>query len=84
LLIGAGAYFTRAEIGNVGKDSIQFGYFGGGGLNFNLGRSYFIGAEAKYLVLKIPYLYVNPLGTTSESTLNIDGIIVTGNLGFRW
>jgi opacity protein-like surface antigen len=86
LLAGLGAYFTRSEIGNLGKESIEFGYFGGGGLNFNLGKSYFIGAEARYLVLKIPVVYVNPLatGTTYQTTVNIDGVTVMGQFGFRW
>ena len=84
LLGGVGGYFTRAEIGNLGKDSIEFGYFGGGGLNFNLGKSYFIGAEAKYLVVKIPIVYVTPYGTHSESTIDLNGVTVTGNLGYRW
>ena len=84
LLAGLGGYFTRTEIGTLGKESIEFGYFGGGGLNFNLGKSYFIGAEAKYLVLKMPIVQVNPLGTTSESTINLNGVMVTGNFGIRW
>jgi opacity protein-like surface antigen len=87
LLAGVGAYFTRAEVGNLGRDSIQFGYFGGGGLNFNLGKSYFIGAEARYLVLKIPIFtpVPTPYGTTTyESSINFDGVMVTGNIGFRW
>ena len=84
LMAGVGSYWTRAEIGSVGKDSVEFGYFGGGGLNFNLGKSYFIGAEAKYLVLKIPTVQVNPLGTTTESSININGVTVTGNFGFRF
>jgi hypothetical protein len=84
LLAGVGAYFTRAEVGNLGRDAIQFGYFGGGGLNFNLGKSYFIGAEAKYLVVKIPIYYVSPYGTTSASSIDLDGVTVTGNIGYRW
>ena len=84
LLAGVGGYFTRSEIGNLGKDSVEFGYFGGGGLNFNLGKSYFIGAEARYLVLKIPALYVNPLGTVSETSINVDGVTVMGQFGFRF
>ncbi len=83
LTVGMGAYFTRAEIGNLGKDSTQFGYFGGGGLNFNLGKNLFIGAEARYLVLKIPVVYVTPFATYSQSDINIDGATVTGNIGFR-
>jgi opacity protein-like surface antigen len=84
LLAGLGAYFTRSEIGGLGKDSIEFGYFGGGGLNFNLGKSYFIGAEARYLVLKIPTVQVNPLGTTTQTSINIDGVTVMGQFGFRF
>ena len=84
LLAGGGAYFTRAEIGNVGRDSVQFGYFGGGGLNFNLGKTYFVGIEAKYLVLKIPIAVATPFGTNSESTINFDGAMVTGDFGIRW
>jgi len=84
LLAGIGAYFARSEIGGLGKDSIDFGYFGGGGLNFNLGKSFFIGAEARYLVVKIPYLVVTPYGTTSESNINLDGVIVTGQFGYRF
>ena len=84
LLGGFGAYFTRSDVGNQGRNAIQFGYFGGGGLNFNLGKSYFIGAEAKYLVLKIPIAYLTPSGTYSESSINFDGVMVTGNLGVRW
>ena len=84
LLGGIGVYFSRAEVGSVGKDSEQFGYFGGGGLNLNLGKSFFIGAEARYLVLEIPILYVNPLGTTVQSNIHLDGVIATGNLGYRF
>ena len=88
LLAGGGAYFTRAEVGGIGRDSVQFGYFGGGGLNFNLGRTYFLGLEAKYLVLKIPIAQpvATPAGTTTvyNSTINFEGVIVTGNFGVRW
>jgi opacity protein-like surface antigen len=84
LLAGVGGYFTRAEVGNLGKDSIEFGYFGGGGLNFNLGKSFFVGAEARYLVLKIPIVYVTPYGTSSESNIDLNGVMVTCNFGFRF
>jgi outer membrane protein W len=84
LLAGVGGYFTRSEIGGLGKESIEFGYFGGGGLNFNVGKSYFIGAEAKYLVLKIPTVYVTPSGTATQSSINIDGVTVMGQFGVRF
>ncbi len=83
LMGGLGGYSVWAKAGNLEKNSIQVGFFGGGGVNFNLGDSFFIGVEAQYLFLQASQPTVTPF-SASETNVNLDGLMVTGNLGFRF
>jgi outer membrane protein W len=84
LAVGLGAYYVKTKAGNLEETSSRAGFFGGGGINLNLGETFFIGAEARYLVLSAPTYYVTPYQTYSTTNINLDGVIVTGNLGFRF
>lgn len=83
LLGGVGGYSVWAKAGNLETNSIRAGAFAGGGIKFNLGDSFFIGVETQYLFLQAPSPSVNPL-VASESNVNLDGWMVTGNFGFRF
>jgi outer membrane protein W len=85
LAVGLGGYYVNTKAGRFEETSTRAGFFGGGGINFNLGKTFFIGAEARYLVLDAPtYYYVPPSGTYATTDIDLDGVIVTGNLGFRF
>ena len=84
LTVGVGGYYVKAKAGNREETSTRAGFFGGGGVNLNLGESFFIGVEARYLVLSAPAPAANPYSTSATTDTNLDGIIVTGNLGFRF
>jgi opacity protein-like surface antigen len=88
---GLGGYYVMAKAGNYEVDTSRVGFFGGVGVNFNLGNSVFVGVEARYLVLQAssPYYYSSPYHGggyyySGNSDVNLDGVIVTGNLGFRF
>jgi hypothetical protein len=53
-------------------------------VNFNLGKTAFLGAEARYLALHGRAPVATPYSGSSTATLYLDGVIVTGNLGFRF
>ena len=75
LEVGLGGYSVKAEVGPVDKTTIRAGVFGGGGVNISLGKTFFIGVEARYLALSAP---------SGEVNVDLNGVIVTGNLGFRF
>ncbi len=56
-------------------NSTAFGVNVGGGINFNIGRNFFVGGECKYVWLD-PSLY----GTN----VNLGGVQITGDFGFRF
>jgi len=84
LAVGLGGYYVKTRAGNLENTSSRAGFFGGAGINLNLGENFFIGAEARYLVLSAPTYYVTPYSTYATTNIDLDGIIVTGNLGFRF
>jgi opacity protein-like surface antigen len=84
LAVGVGGYSIKSEVGNLEKTSIRAGFFGGGGVNLNLSKAFFIGAEARYLVLSAPSPVATPYSTSAERYLDLNGVIVTGNVGFRF
>ena len=67
---GAGVYFCNTEFGVIDDNSTEFGFHGGGGVNFNFGR-FQVGAEARYLWLE-------------ANDLNVDGLLVMGKIGSRF
>ena len=84
LAVGVGGYRVKSEVGQLEKETYQAGFFGGGGVNFNLSKTFFIGAEAKYLVLNAPTLVATPNSTSVTTNIDLNGFIVTGNVGFRF
>jgi outer membrane protein W len=86
LAVGLGGYYVKAKAGNLEETSTRAGFFGGGGINLNLGDTFFIGAEARYLVLSAPsyYYYATPYSNSATTRIDLDGVILTGNLGFRF
>lgn len=83
-LAGVGYYFTDAEVIRAAvKDSDSDGAFGfqlGAGAAFNVTKSVFIGAEAKYFWLESKF---EVLGLPPDET-KFDGWLGTINLGFRY
>jgi opacity protein-like surface antigen len=84
LAVGVGGYYVKAKAGNLEETSTRAGFFGGGGVNLNLGQTFFIGAEARYLVLRAPAPAPTQYSTSTTANINLDGVTVTGNLGFRF
>jgi outer membrane protein W len=84
LAVGLGGYYVKTKAGNLQDTSTRAGFFGGGGINLNLGETFFIGAEARYLVLNAPTYYVTPYHSYATGRIDLDGVIVTGNIGFRF
>ena len=85
LAVGLGGYYVKTKAGNLEETSTRAGFFGGGGINFNLGETFSIGAEARYLVLSAPtYYYATPYSNSATTNIDLDGVIVTGNIGFRF
>jgi opacity protein-like surface antigen len=84
LAVGVGGYYVKAKAGNREETSYRAGFFGGGGLNLNLGKTFFMGAEARYLVLSAPAPTATPYTTSGTIDTNLDGVIVTGNIGLRF
>ena len=82
--LGLGAYYVKATAGNLEQTSTRGGAFAGGGVNFNLGKTVFLGVEARYLVLAAPAPVATPNSGSATTNVNLDGVILTGNLGFRF
>ncbi len=77
---GIGGYITKADVsGTIGSFSGStkgvFGLHAGGGVNFNITQTTFIGAEGRYLWAKPSF---------GGQDIKLDGFTVTGNLGFRF
>ncbi len=77
---GVGAYIIDLQLsgtpGNFsGSTQGTFGYHAGGGMNFNFGPFFFLGAEGRYLWAERSF------GATN---IKLDGFTVTGNLGLRF
>jgi outer membrane protein W len=82
--LGLGAYYVKSTAGNLEETSMRPGAFVGGGINFHLSKSVFLGAEARYSVLSASAPVATPYSGSSNVDVNLYGVIVTGNLGFRF
>ena len=82
--LGLGAYYVKSTAGNLEETSTRPGAFVGGGINFNLSKSVFLGAEARYSVLSASAPVATPHSGSATVDVNLYGVIVTGNLGFRF
>jgi opacity protein-like surface antigen len=83
-IAGIGAYFVHdyIDVPNyyyyhhaLSDNDTTFGVNLGGGINFNIRPNFFIGAECKYVWLD-PSLY--------GANVNLGGVQITGNFGFRF
>ncbi len=77
---GIGVYFIEdkinvAALGSTSEDDTQVGFHLGLGANYNVTRQVFLGLEGKYLFLKTDTFGVD---------MRLDGITLTGNVGFRF
>ena len=50
----------------------------------DLGKTFYIGGEAQYLVLTAPAPVATPYSSSAATNINLDGVVVTANLGFRF
>jgi len=82
---GVGVYFTKAEAsasvsgfgsGSASENDTVFGGYLGLGGNFDVATNTFIGLEGKYFFAKPSF------GDLGEG--NIDGILLTANIGYRF
>jgi opacity protein-like surface antigen len=77
---GIGGYITKAEVSGTfanftGSTKGAFGLHAGGGVNFNITPTVFLGAEGRYLWAKPSF---------GGQDIKLDGFTVTGNLGYRF
>ena len=81
-LFGLGAYFTEAEVSTLGfkfdGDDTTLGVHLGAGFNYNLSNAMFVGLEGKYFWADADF------GVAGAPDVDLDGFIVTLNLGFRF
>ena len=70
---GVGVYFANDNVDAIGfsRSDTVGGFHILGGVDFNINRDFFLGFEAKYL-------WAKPFDT------NLDGLIFTGNFGYRF
>jgi outer membrane protein W len=80
---GVGGYYVKATAANQSETNWRGGYFGGAGINFNFGRI-FLGVEGRYQVLKAPAPAPTSSNSSATTDVNLDGVVVTGNIGFRF
>ncbi len=77
---GIGVYFIKDElvvpgVASESENDTPVGFHLGLGGNFNVTRQLFVGLEGKYLWLKMD---------TFGADVRLDGITLTGNVGFRF
>jgi len=84
-MAGVGVYYTKMEAsasvsgfgsGSASENDTVFGGYLGLGSNFNVASNTFLGLEGKYFFAKPSF------GDFGDG--NIDGIIVTANIGYRF
>ncbi|HYA14937.1 MAG TPA: outer membrane beta-barrel protein [Syntrophales bacterium] len=68
-------YYNGYYHDHISDDKTEFGWHLGGGLNYNISRNFFVGAEFKYV-----WLTANLYG----QDVNLGGVRGTGNFGFRF
>jgi len=92
---GIGAYFANAKFtyngtftsgrasgtaaGSESANATAFGGFLGLGANFNFDQNWYIGAEGKYLWTRPSFSFYGV-----DIKMNMDGWIVTGNVGYKF
>lgn len=86
-MAGLGAYFTEAEVsasvsipgfsgsGSTSESDTAFGWYLGLGCNFNITKEIYLGVEGKYTWLYPSFF---------ETDVDVDGISVTANIGYRF
>ena len=87
-MAGIGAYFTELEVsgsasipgigsasGSASESETAFGWYLGLGCNFNITKEFYLGVEGKY-----SWLYPSFSGLD----VDVDGISVTANIGYRF
>jgi len=88
VLGGIGANFVHGEIdvntqllgsASISDDKVAFLGQLGAGLNFNINPNFFIGVEGKYIWSTVDF---EQLG--SEISVDLDGFVYTGVIGFRF
>jgi opacity protein-like surface antigen len=72
---GIGVYFIDRRLGAASDDDSQVGFHLGLGANYNVTPQLFLGLEGRYLWVKSEALGVDA---------RLDGITLTGNVGFRF
>jgi opacity protein-like surface antigen len=80
---GVGGYYVKSTAGSQEETSWRGGYFGGAGINFNLGPI-ILGLEGRYLFLKAPAPAPTSSNPSATTDIKLDGIIGTLNVGFRF
>jgi len=80
--VGIGVYFVEDKIsvrlptpGSASDDDTSLGFHVGLGGNYNLSNNLFLGVEARYLFLET---------STFGVDFRLDGITLTGNVGYRF
>ena len=76
LKAGGGVYYTdgSSRTGQGSDSDWAWGYQGGGGIDFRLGPL-ILGVEAKYLAVD---------ASLKMGDLKVEGVVTTGNIGFRF
>ena len=76
LKAGGGAYYTNGDsrTGQGSDSTWAWGYQGGGGIDFRVGPL-ILGVEAKYLAVD---------ASLKMGDVKVEGVITTGNIGFRF
>jgi outer membrane protein W len=75
---------NRAAGGTVKDTDTVFGAHVGMGLHYNITRTWFIGAEGKYLWTGEAKLRDDVAGIPVEADYKLDGILATAVLGYRF
>jgi outer membrane protein W len=91
--VGMGAYFANfkgtfpyRDVGiiEINDESTVFGLNLGFGVNYNITEEFFLGIEGKYLVTTDADFSGTPQGGSAKLETNLDGVIVTAVIGFRF
>ena len=91
--VGVGAYFAQydgifnsATLGSITIDESDtvFGLDFGIGARYNFSKHVYIGAEGKFIATGETKFKGNASGVPTTLTADLNGFLVTGNLGFRF
>ena len=73
--LGVGLYYSEAKGPGFSEDDTVFGFFAGAGVNYNFASNMFLGVEGKYFFAEPSF---------GPNDVEIDGVNLTVNLGFRF